>query len=213
MGWILWLAALLLGFWAVARFYLRGEDLSRYDGPTVPFAGDREPSTEHHEVVEMIGELSRTRPAPGQSRLQAMRAAMDAMGDGADLSGITVTQTAIDAGDGREVPGEWLVAEESDPERRLLYLHGGAFSLGSPRSHRPITSRLARLAGAAVLAVDYRLTPENKRLDCLEDCQAAYRWILENGPSGAGAPDTLIVAGDSAGGNLTLAVGRDPRQP
>jgi len=57
-----------------------------------------------------------------------------------------------------------------------------------------------------VLAVDYRLMPEHKRLDCLTDCQAAYRWILEHGPEGEAPIRDLVVAGDSAGGNLTLAI-------
>jgi len=57
-----------------------------------------------------------------------------------------------------------------------------------------------------VLAVDYRLMPENKRLDGLADCQAAYRWILANGPAGPAPAASLVVSGDSAGGNLTLAV-------
>ncbi|MFV2090614.1 MAG: alpha/beta hydrolase, partial [Pseudomonadales bacterium] len=94
----------------------------------------------------------------------------------------------------------------ANPDRRLLYLHGGAFTMGSPRSHRAITSKFSRLAGASVLAVDYRLIPENARLDCLTDCQNAYRWILDNGPNGAHVVDKLFVAGDSAGGNLALAV-------
>jgi acetyl esterase/lipase len=62
------------------------------------------------------------------------------------------------------------------------------------------------MAGVSVLAVDYRLVPENRRIDCLTDCQTAYRWILENGPDGPGPLDVLFVSGDSAGGNLTLAV-------
>jgi acetyl esterase/lipase len=101
---------------------------------------------------------------------------------------------------------EWVVADQADPDRRLLYLHGGAFSLGSPRSHRAITTRFSRMAGVSVLAVDYLLIPENRRIDCLTDCQSAYRWILDNGPRGPAAAEVLFVAGDSAGGNLTLAL-------
>jgi acetyl esterase/lipase len=60
-------------------------------------------------------------------------------------------------------------------------------------------------ARAAVLSIDYRLMPEHRRRDGILDCRSAYRWILENGPDGErGAPSALFVAGDSAGGNLTL---------
>ena len=197
------IALLLVAFWTIARFYLQGEDLSRYDRPAAPpIGGVREPSTEHHEVLELLGTLAAAgEKGNGRNRLKAMREAMDAMGDEADLTGITVTPVDADG-----VSCEWVTAERSEPGRRLLYLHGGAFSLGSPRSHRPITSRLARTTGVSVLAVDYRLVPENRRIDCLTDCQTAYRWILGNGPGAGGPPDVLFVAGDSAGGNLTLSI-------
>ena len=76
--------------------------------------------------------------------------------------------------------------------------------MGSPKSHRTITSRLSELANAGVFSVDYRLLPENKRMDGIVDCQQAYRWILGNGPDGPEELDFLLVSGDSAGGNLTL---------
>lgn len=201
------LALVLFGIWAVARFYLQGEDLSRYDRRDgLPVGSDahgqREPSAEHHEMIQTLRELqSAGSNAKGKDRLLKMRAAMDAMGEDADLTGVTVTP--VDAGG---VPAEWVVADGAASDRRLLYLHGGAFSLGSPRSHRAITSRYARMTGFSVLAIDYRLVPENRRIDCLTDCQSAYRWILENGPAGPEAVDVLYVSGDSAGGNLTLAV-------
>ncbi len=195
------LAAVVL--WAITRFYLRGEDLSRYDRPSAMAVGDsREPSAEHHAVVQLFSQMGeKASGVSGKRRLTVMREMMDAMGEDADLSGIEVTSVDV-AG----VPGEWVCATDANPARRLLYLHGGAFTMGSPKSHRAITSKFSRIAGASVLAVDYRLMPENRRIDCLTDCQTAYRWILENGPAGAEPVQTLFVAGDSAGGNLTLAV-------
>ena len=77
--------------------------------------------------------------------------------------------------------------------------------IGSPKSHRLITSRLSEISNAAVLAIDYRLMPENSRMAGIEDCQTTYNWILENGPDGLSKADNLIVAGDSSGGNLALA--------
>lgn len=104
------------------------------------------------------------------------------------------------------IPSEWVLAPGADPNRRLLYLHGGSFRVGSPRSHRFIASELSRRAGLAVLVTDYRLQPEHKIIHCHEDARKAYRWILQQGPRGAGPLEALFVAGDSAGGNLALAV-------
>jgi acetyl esterase/lipase len=101
---------------------------------------------------------------------------------------------------------EWVLAEGSASRGRILYLHGGGFTAGSPRSHRRITTELARRTGLAVLALDYRLMPEHSRRDMLEDSRNAYRWLLEHGPEGPGPAEAVFVAGDSAGGNLTLAL-------
>ena len=67
-----------------------------------------------------------------------------------------------------------------------------------------LTSALSKSCGVAVLAIDYRLMPENRRIDSVIDSQTAYRWMLENGPAGPGAAREVFVAGDSAGGNLAL---------
>lgn len=202
---IFFIAFVIFLFWAVARFYLAGEDLSRFDGSAAAAIGSgadgqREPSAEHHDAVALLASMGE-QSTGGGNRLKQMRDGMDAMGESADLSGITIRPVDV-AG----VPGEWVLAENADPSRRLLYLHGGAFTAGSPKSHRPITTKYARMAGVSVLAIDYRLVPENRRIDCLTDCQTAYRWILEHGPDGPAPLDVLFVSGDSAGGNLTLAV-------
>jgi len=104
------------------------------------------------------------------------------------------------------VPAEWVLAPGADPQRRLLYIHGGAFMMGSPRSHRTLTSQLSALTGGAVLAIDYRLMPEHPRQAGIDDCRAAYRWLLDHGPDGLLPARALFVAGDSAGGNLTLSL-------
>ena len=190
-------------WWAVARYYLRGEDLARYDGPAgAVVGGERAASLQHQEVIEQLKQLTAAANAVlPRNRLSAMRASMDSMGDDADLSDLKIHSTDVNG-----VPGEWVCAVDTDPARRLLYLHGGAFTMGSPRSHRVITAKLSRISGSCVLAVDYRLLPENRRIDCLTDCQTSYRWILDNGPDGPSPAQVLFVAGDSAGGNLALAV-------
>ncbi|MFZ6049604.1 alpha/beta hydrolase [Pseudomonas sp. CR3202] len=82
----------------------------------------------------------------------------------------------------------------------LLYLHGGAFITGSPATHRAITASLAKRAGVAVCALDYRLAPEHPFPAARDDAVTAYRELLE-----AGFPASrIVIGGDSAGGNLTL---------
>jgi acetyl esterase/lipase len=194
----------VLVIWAITRFYLRGEDLSRFDHDGHVVRGQRlRPSDGHYEAIELLRELTGSSESkmPRRQQLHFLRGKMDEMGDRADLSGVEIRTVDCDG-----VPGEWVLAGDADPARRLLYLHGGAFTMGSPRSHRAISSRLSRIAGASVLVVDYRLMPENRRLDGLEDCQRAYRWVLANGPQGPSPLETLFVAGDSAGGNLCLVL-------
>lgn len=113
--------------------------------------------------------------------------------------------TPVKAGN---VSAEWVVAPNVDStnNRRLLYIHGGAFFAGSPKSHRVITSKLSEISGCSVLSIDYRLMPEHSRMAGVDDCREAYQWLLDNGPQGPKPASTLFVAGDSAGGNLTLSL-------
>jgi len=104
-----------------------------------------------------------------------------------------------------ELASEWVLPEGYNPRRRLLYLHGGSWMAGSSSSHRPMISRLASLTGCAVLAINYRLAPEFPFPAGLEDAIHAFQWLQSNGPDGPLAADALFIAGDSAGGNLTLA--------
>jgi acetyl esterase/lipase len=62
------------------------------------------------------------------------------------------------------------------------------------------------MIGGAVFSLDYRLMPEHSRQDGIDDCRAAWRWALDNGPEGAAPATDIYVSGDSAGGNLTLAL-------
>jgi len=82
----------------------------------------------------------------------------------------------------------------------ILYLHGGAFVAGSPRTHRSITRRLCALTGAQVLAPDYRLAPESPFPVQIEDCLLAYEQLLKEGVPA----QRIAIAGDSAGGYLTF---------
>ncbi|WP_294636015.1 alpha/beta hydrolase [uncultured Aquabacterium sp.] len=88
------------------------------------------------------------------------------------------------------------------PKHAMLYLHGGAFCAGSPRSHRSITTRLSRMADCEVLAIHYRRVPEHPFPAQIEDSVAGYKALLERGYR----PEHIAVGGDSAGGTLTLLV-------
>lgn len=97
------------------------------------------------------------------------------------------------------VPCEWQHAANANG-RVMLYLHGGAFILGSPATHRAITAGLAAAAGMSVCVPDYRLAPEHPYPAAPDDCLAVYRGLLEMGYAAA----QISLAGDSAGGNLAL---------
>lgn len=101
-----------------------------------------------------------------------------------------------------QIPLERVTAKSAStkPRHAILYLHGGAFVAGSPRTHRSITRYLAAETGALVLVPDYRLAPEAVFPAQLDDCVACYRQLLKEGFS----PDRIAIAGDSAGGNLTF---------
>ena len=99
----------------------------------------------------------------------------------------------------------WLAAEGADPNKRILYLHGGGYILGSLRAYQGLGSHLSSATGASVLLIDYRLAPEDKFPAGVEDVKTAFTWMLENGPGGAGSADKTYIAGDSAGGGLSLA--------
>ena len=100
------------------------------------------------------------------------------------------------------VPAERTIARGADNGPTLLYIHGGGMVLCSPRSHRDIISHIAVAAGACVYAPDYRLAPQNPFPAGLEDVFTAYRALLDQGIQ----PNRIVVAGDSAGGTLTLAL-------
>jgi len=96
---------------------------------------------------------------------------------------------------------DWLKTPGVEHDRVVLYLHGGAYVLGSAHVYREMTSRIARAARARTLVLDYRLAPENPFPAAVEDAVAAYRWLLDQRIE----PSSIVIVGDSAGGGLTLA--------
>jgi epsilon-lactone hydrolase len=95
------------------------------------------------------------------------------------------------------VPGEWVEAAASSPT--MLYLHGGGYVACTVVTHRPITAGFA-LRGLRVFAPEYRMAPEHLFPAAVEDAVAVYRALLDQGIS------NIVVAGDSAGGGLALAM-------
>lgn len=109
----------------------------------------------------------------------------------------------VEPADGAPVQTDWVTTERSDRDRVVLHLHGGAYILGSPRTHRGLAAALARTARARVLLPDYRLAPEHPFPAALDDAVATYRWLVhQRGVD----PARVAVCGDSAGGGLALAL-------
>ena len=179
----------------ITRGY-RAPDLTAFDLPKDPLIKlPAEISSEHDDVVAKLKAFHRTSGV----KIEDQRRRMEEL----FCQEVDVEIVPVDV---NGVPSEWVLAPGADPDRRLLYVHGGAFRVGSPKTHRYITAELSKRAGVAVLAIDYRMQPEFKTTACHEDTQSAYAWILEHGPNGQGDAAELYVAGDSAGGNLTLSV-------
>ena len=100
------------------------------------------------------------------------------------------------------VAASWVDVKGARQGRVVLYLHGGAFVTETPVFHGALLARICREARARGLMVHYRLAPEHRYPAALDDCLAAYRWLLEQGFDAR----SIVVAGDSAGGNLALAL-------
>lgn len=105
-----------------------------------------------------------------------------------------------------EVRGTWLTLQTPSPTT-LLYLHGGGFAFYPRDAYRNFIAMITVAANTSTFALDYRLAPEHPYPAALNDAREAYRWLLSTGVS----PDQLVVGGDSAGGNLTLALMCDLR--
>lgn len=111
-----------------------------------------------------------------------------------------------------KLAAEWLRPRHAPANRVLLYLHGGGYVLGSLNTHRSLVGSLAQRCNCAALAINYRKAPDHPFPAALDDARRAYRWLLREGY----APHDIIVAGDSAGGGLALALLlalRDAGQP
>ncbi len=149
------------------------------------------PSGVDRVVARILGAYAGwTRDTP----VQTMRSEWDGVFDPAPAEA-QVTPVVCGARD-----AEFVAMQAADAGGAILYLHGGGYRIGSPRSHRGLAAALAGAAGCRVLALDYRLAPEHPFPAAIEDCWATYVWLCGQVPSGR-----VALAGDSAGAGLALA--------
>jgi acetyl esterase/lipase len=111
----------------------------------------------------------------------------------------TPVRARTDAG---QVRGEWVGPAARPGDRVLLYTHGSAYAVCSTRTHRPFVAGLARRTGRRAFSLDYRLGPEHVFPAAHDDIVRAYLWLLARGHR----PEDILVAGDSAGGHLSLSL-------
>lgn len=165
--------------------------------PTVPELLKREVSP---ESIAYLQKLKKNTPfGTNDFNLESLR---KGMGSRREPTIKDVKLTKVKIGD---IPGEWVLAPGADPDVRMLYLHGGGFVSGSGGFYLAQAAHISAAAKCAVLLPDYRLAPEHRFPAGLEDCVSAHKWMVANGPTGPGPARATFVAGDSAGGSLTLA--------
>jgi acetyl esterase len=121
-----------------------------------------------------------------------------------------VTDTRIRSGQGHDIPVR--IFKPSERARGIIvYLHGGGWVLGALDDSDSLGRQLANRTGCTVMLVDYRLAPEHPFPAAVDDSWESVRWAAVNRTLLAGSDVPLVVAGDSAGGNLTAAVTRRAR--
>jgi monoterpene epsilon-lactone hydrolase len=141
---------------------------------------------------------------PGDARLGSGTPAAELRRPYSEIAarfGLLPAETTVERAHLGQVKGEWVRVPEAQPERLILYFHGGGYVAGSPESHRPLIARLCKAAGAGALTLDYRLAPEFPFPACLRDAVDAYRFLIGKGFP----PLSIALAGDGAGGGLAIS--------
>lgn len=151
------------------------------------------PSPQLETIIQML----RANPAPPDITVEQMR---QRFLDAANLFPVPpdIKREPVQAGG---VQAEWVSAPGASVEHTVLYLHGGGYCIGSIDTHRDLAGRISRASGARLLVIDYRLAPEHRFPAAVDDATSAYRWLLAQGAE----PAKTVIAGDSAGGGLTVA--------
>jgi acetyl esterase/lipase len=151
------------------------------------------PSQEFEQVLELLKSFPDTSGLSFEEQRKGMEQNTSQL---PVADGVTCETTTID-----NLPAEWIIPSEIINDIIILYLHGGGYCIGSINTHRSMVSFLSKYAKAKALLIDYRLAPEHPFPAAVEDAMAAYCWLLDEGHS----PEKLVIAGDSAGGGLTVA--------
>lgn len=152
-------------------------------------------------ALERILAEKRAHPYRPEKSIEELRAEHAASGAAVPLPAGT-RHEPIDAGG---VPAEWIDIDAEGreaPAGWFLFIHGGGYYRGSAAATRATGARIAAATGARVLSIDYRLAPEHPYPAAIDDADAAYHWLLEQGTG----PERVVVGGISAGGGLTLAL-------
>jgi acetyl esterase/lipase len=147
--------------------------------------------------LQMVLQMLVGNPLAGERPPAEMRAGLEAMAGTFALEPDVRAESVTIGG----MAAEWLTSAAVSRAHVVLYLHGGGYVVGSLDTHRDLAARLGRAAGARALLIDYRLAPEHPHPAAVDDAVAAYRWLLGQGVP----PDQVAIAGDSAGGGLTIA--------
>lgn len=201
----LWFVVAVAGLCGAIHIWLRppADDFTLLAGTRV---GSVTPSPENTNVQEQLIALRLLAENwPLKERLHRVREHIDkgmfGLSIDPDELGIELKEADCDG-----IEADWLLPPGALAEHRLLFVHGGAFVIGSRHSHRALAAEFAKRCKVAVLIFDYRLMPEHKRTAPVEDVYRAYQWMLHNGPDGAATASRTFVAGDSAGGALALTL-------
>lgn len=159
--------------------------------------------------VKAFLEFLNSQPGPPMHELDAPTARMmyQAMGQLAELPRgelAHVEDLSIPGGHGHSIPARLYCpkARSGPPAPVLVFYHGGGWVIGNLETHDSACAEIARSLGMTVVAVDYRLAPEHPFPAAAEDCLAATRWVAGSPAEIGHAVTGLVVAGDSAGGNL-----------
>jgi monoterpene epsilon-lactone hydrolase len=150
------------------------------------------PSEEFDNLIAMLT----SSPRPADTSVADFRALYDSLAGLIPLAAGVEVEPAELGG----AKGLWVTPPDAE-DRVVLHLHGGGYVIGSTTSHRPVATHLAAAARARLFLAEYRLAPEHPHPAALDDAVSAYRALLDGGAQ----PGRTVIAGDSAGGGLTLA--------
>ena len=152
----------------------------------------------HIELPESVSRLVKPRAPNAKSTLDDIRRYCDELTRRFVPAPSDVVAERAQLG---QIKGEWVHFGGTQPQRIILYLHGGGYVAGSPETHRPLVARLCKACGAAALSLDYRLGPEFPFPAALRDAVDAYRMLIAKNFS----PRSIVIAGDGSGGGLAFA--------